>query len=296
MKLLVIGATGTVGSNVVRELLARGHEVRALTRDAGTAGDRLGAQVEIVRGDLLDRDTHRALYDGIDGAFLLFSVGPTEAFEGLVTVSSAMTAGVKRLVYLSVIHADRAPHLPHFGSKLGIEAAVKASGSAWTILRPSHFYQNDLSLRDAITQFGVYPSPLGSAGVARVDVRDVAELAASALTQPGHASKTYEVISCAPVTGAQMAEAWSAALGRPVRYAGDDLEGWERQASQFMPPWMVYDLKLMYRHFQRHGVRVPAAELAAMHKLLGHPPRKLEDFTTETVAAWAREGAAQRAS
>ncbi len=130
--------------------------------------------------------------------------------------------------------------------------------------------------------------------MARADARDVAELAAIALTQPGHASKTYDVVSSGPLTGAQMAEAWGTALGRKVTYAGDDLESWERQAGQFMPPWLVYDLKLMYRHFQRHGLRVPAAELAVMHRLLGHPPRKFEDFAAESVAAWAREGATQR--
>ena len=293
MKLLVLGATGTVGSNVVRELLGRGHQVRALTRERAKAGD-LGSGAEVVQGELLDPGTLRTIYDGVDAAFLLFAMSPTEASEGLMAVSAAMSAGVKRLVYLSVIQADRAPHLPHYGAKVGIEAAVKSSGAAWTILRPSHFYQNDVRLRDPITQFGVYPTPLGSAGVARVDVGDVAAISATALTQPGHASKTYDLVSCGPLTGAQVAEAWSGALGRKVAYGGDDLEAWERQASQRMQPWLVYDLKLMYRHFQRHGIRVPAGELAAMHRLLGRPPRRFEDFAAETVAAWAREGATQR--
>jgi uncharacterized protein YbjT (DUF2867 family) len=291
MKYLVLGATGTVGSNVVRELLARGQQVRVLTRDPAKTRA-LGPSVETVKGDLLDPATLRTLYDGVDGAFLLHPVSQTEAGEGLMAVSAAMGSGLERLVYMSVQHADRAPHLPHFGSKLGVEAAVRASGIAWTILRPSNFFQNDLWLRDAITQFGVYPQPLGSVGVSRVDVRDIAEMAAIALTRTGHEGMTYDVVGPRPLTGAQVAEIWSGALGRKVAYAGDDLEAWERQSLQYLPAWMVYDFKLMYRHFQQQGLLGTDADVMTITRVLGHAPRKLEDFAAETAATWAQEGAA----
>lgn len=291
MKFLVLGATGTVGSNVVRELLARQQQVRVLTRDPAKTRS-LGANVETVQGNLLDPATLRTLYDGVDGAFLLNSVSQTETNEGLMAVSAAMTAGLKRLVYMSVQHADRAPHLPHFGGKLGVEAAVKASGSEWTILRPNNFFQNDLWLRDAILQYGVYPQPLGTVGVSRVDVRDIAALAAIALTQGGHASRTYDVAGPRPLSGPQVAEIWSAVLGRTITYAGDDLDAWEKQASQYYPAWMVYDFKLMYRHFQLKGLRGSDQDVATLARALNHAPRAFEDFATETAAAWTLEGAA----
>jgi uncharacterized protein YbjT (DUF2867 family) len=289
MKFLVLGATGTVGSNVVRELLARRQQVRALSRNLEKARS-LGPNVEPVQGDLLDPSTLPRIFDGVDGAFVVNPVGPTESCEGLMAVSGAMNAGVKRLVYLSVQNADRAPYLPHFGSKVGIEAAVKISGATWTILRPSNFFQNDYFFRDAILH-GVYPQPLGEVGVSRVDVRDIAELAAIALTQEGHAGKTYEPVGPQPLTGTQSAEIWSAVLGKKVAYAGNDLESWERQSLQFLPPVMVYDFKLMYRYFQEKGLRGSAEDVATLTRAVGHPPRSFEEFAAETAKAWAQEGA-----
>lgn len=290
MKILVLGATGTVGSHVVRELLARQQAVRVLTRDPDKARP-LGPDVETIRGDLLDPATLRTLYSGVDGAFLLNAVSQTETSEGLMAVSAAMESELQRLVYMSVQHADRAPHLPHFGSKLGIEAAVKASGVAWTILRPSNFFQNDLWLRDALLQRRVYPQPLGDVGVSRVDTRDIAELAAIALTQAGHEARTYDVVGPRALTGAQVAEIWSAALGRTIAYAGHDLGAWEKQSLQYLPPWLVYDFKLMYRHFQQHGLRGTDADLATLTRVLGHAPRRFEDFAAETATSWAGEAA-----
>jgi uncharacterized protein YbjT (DUF2867 family) len=192
---------------------------------------------------------------------------------------------------MSVQHADRAPHLPHFGSKLAVEAAVKASGLAWTILRPSNFHQNDLMFRDAMLRYGVYPQPLGEVGVSRVDVRDIAELAAIALTRPGHESKTYDVVGPRALTGSDVAQVWSGALGRKITYAGNDLDTWERNSLEYLPAWMVYDLKLMYRHFQEKGLRGTDAEVATMTRTLGHATRGLEDFAAEMAKAWAQEGA-----
>jgi len=99
-----------------------------------------------------------------------------------------------------VHHADKALTIPHFVSKLPIEGVIRASGIEYTILRPNNFYQNDLAVLDAI-RAGVYPTPTGSVGMHRVDVRDIAETAAIALTQPGHSGKTYSVVGSAGLDG-----------------------------------------------------------------------------------------------
>ncbi len=291
MKFLVLGATGTVGSEVVRELLARRHTVRVVTRNPAKAAA-LGAGVETLQGDLLEPATVRRMYAGMDGAFVLNAVTQTESHEGLMAVSAARDSGVKRLVYLSVHHADRAAHLPHFGSKLGIEAAVRDSGLEWTILRPSNFQQNDYWFKDAIVTHGVYPQPFGDAGVSRVDIRDIAEMAAIALDQPGHHGKTYPLVGPRALTAPETAEIWSKELGKQVVYGGSDLEAWEKQSLAYLPAWMVYDFKLMYRHFQEKGLKATEAEVAELSKALGHPPRSFERFAAETAAVWAREGAA----
>jgi uncharacterized protein YbjT (DUF2867 family) len=285
MKVLVVGGTGTVGSQVARELLARGAEVSVLTRSAEKSG-KLPAGVLGVTGDLLDPKPVRSVFAGQDGVFLLNPVSATETHEGLMAVNCIRMAGVKRLAYLSVHNVDAAPHLPHFGSKIAVEIALKASGVPLTILRPNNYYQNDYWFRDALQKFGVYPQPLGGVGISRVDVRDIAEAAAIALTAGGHEGQTYNLVGPQPCTGASTAEAWGRALGTRITYAGDDLDAWEAQSLQYLPPWMVFDFRLMYDFFQKSGLKATAADVDRVTRLLGHAPRSFENFAAETASAW----------
>jgi uncharacterized protein YbjT (DUF2867 family) len=293
MKILVLGATGTVGSTVVRELLSRGQQVRVLTRDPAKAAA-FGAGVEVVKGDLLEPRALAPVFAGVDGVFVVNGLALSEATEGIIAVNEARAAGIQRIVYMSVQHVDRAPHLPHFGGKLGVEAAVKSSGAEWTILRPSNFHQNEVWFKDVILQHGVYPQPLGDVGVSRVDVRDIAEAAAIALTQGGHGGKTYDLIGPRPLTGVQTAEIWSETLGRKVAYGGNDLDAWEKVQLNYLPAWLVYDFKHMYAHFQKHGLAGTDAEVAILTKLLGHAPRSFEAYAQELAAEWTKESAVAR--
>lgn len=285
MNILVTGGTGTVGSQVVRDLVARGASVQVLTRDPGKASS-LPAGVTVVEGNLQDPATVRRVFDGVDGVFLLNPVSPTEAHEGLMAVSGMRLAKTKRVVYLSVHHVDALPWAPHFGSKIGVEDAIKKSGIPYTILRPNNFFQNDYWYKDAMLQAGVYPQPIGNAGLSRVDVRDIGEAAAITLTSSGHEGETYDLVGPGALTGTSTAAAWARALGRPIAYAGDDLDAWEQQSLQFMPPWMVYDFRLMYAHFQAEGLQASPDALARLQRLIGHAPRPFDAFAKETAAAW----------
>jgi uncharacterized protein YbjT (DUF2867 family) len=285
MKVLVIGGTGTVGSAVARELLRRGAEVSVLTRSAEKAAS-LPAGVRATMGDLLDPKSARTVFRGQDGVFLLNPVSATETHEGLMALNGVRMAGVKRLAYLSVHDVDAAPHLPHFGSKIGVETAIRTSDVPFTILRPNNFYQNDYWFKDTMLQYGVYPQPLGSVGLSRVDVRDIAEAAAIALTADGHDGQTYTLAGPSVCTGTGTAETWSRALGKSVAYAGDDLDAWETQSLQYLPPWMVFDFRLMYAFFQEKGLKATDADIVRLTKLLGHAPRSFEDFAAETAKAW----------
>ena len=285
MRVLVVGGTGLVGPQVVRELLARGAEVSVLTRSAEKARS-LARGARAITGDLLDPKSVRSVFAGQDGVFLLNPVSATETHEGLMAVNGVRMAGVKRLAYLSVHNVEDAPHLPHFGSKIAVEIAIKASGLPFTILRPNNFYQNDSWFKDAMLQYGVYPQPFGNVGISRVDVRDIAEAAAIVLTEDGHAGQTYNLVGPRACTGAGTAETWSRALGKPIAYAGDDLDAWEAQSLQYLPPWMVFDFRLMYAFFQEKGLKATAADIDRLTKLLGHPPRSFEDFAAETAKAW----------
>ena len=126
MTILVIGATGTVGSQVIEQLTKRGADVRALVRDTTKAN--FPAGVDIVQGDLLDVDSLRSAFAGVSTLFLLNAVVADEYTQALIALNIAQEVGIERIVYLSVIHADRYLNVPHFAGKYGVERMIEQMG------------------------------------------------------------------------------------------------------------------------------------------------------------------------
>ncbi|HEX8674361.1 MAG TPA: NmrA family NAD(P)-binding protein [Longimicrobium sp.] len=290
MQHLILGGTGTVGGAVARELLARGEDVRVLTRSAEKAGS-LPEGATAVVGDLRDPGCYHTVFSRFDTLFLLNAVADTELQEGLAAVNEARRAGAARIVYLSVHDAEKGPHIPHFAAKLAIEEAIRRSGIGYTILRPNNFYQNDYWFREVIQEHGIYPQPIGDAGISRVDVRDIAEAAANALTRSGFENRSYALVGPEPLTGPECARAYGEVFGREVRYAGNDLQAWAREAGKMLPGWMVYDFALMYALFQDRGLHATAEQIAETERIVGHLPRTFGDFVQETATLWTREPA-----
>lgn len=285
MRHLVLGGTGTVGSAVVEALLAQGAEVRVPSRSEEKLAQ-LPDGAEGVVGDLREPSTYDAIFADFDRLFLLNAVAPTELQEGLVALEEARKAGAERIVYLSVHRAEAGEHVPHFASKVAIERALTGAGIPYTILRPNNFYQNDLMMREAIVEHGVYPQPVGSVGLSRVDVADIAEAAANALLLPGHLGETYPLVGPDALTGVDCARMWGEALGRDVVYGGDDLDAWSEQALRAMPAWMVYDFRMMYALFQEEGLAATDRDLEATRRILGREPRSFRDWTAEMAEGW----------
>ncbi|MGD9824535.1 SDR family oxidoreductase [Desulfobacter sp.] len=286
MKVLVIGGTGMVGSHVVEALVRREAKVWVLTRSEDKA-EKLPKGVQGLTGNLLDPFTVRSVFNGMDSVFLLNVVSTTETHEGLMAVNGMIQSGVKRIVYLSVQDLEQAVHIPHLGSKLSIEQAVKSSGIPYTILRPNNFFQNDYLYRDSMTLSGVYPQPIGDIGISRVDVRDIADAAAVALTTSGHEGQTYTVAGPDVCTGRSTADEWCRVLGKPIVYAGNNLDIWEQQTLKYLPAWMVFDFRLMYTFFQKRGMNATASDLGRLTDLIGHAPRSFASFARETAEMWA---------
>ena len=280
-KIVEIGGTGTVGSQTVQELLKRGAEVRVMTRSADRIAS-LPKGVEGVVGSMLKPESLPAVFAGAEELFLITPLDRDETAQGIDAVDAAVAAGVRSIVYLSVHQADKALTIPHFVSKVPVEGVIRASGVEYTILRPNNFYQNDLAVLDAI-RAGVYPVPSGSVGMHRVDVRDIAEAAAIALTQPGHSGKTYSLVGPRAWTGTAIAVALTQHLGKPVMFVGDDLKAWAAQMRAFMPGWLVRDLEIMFQHFLNAGLLATQAEIEELTVLLGHAPRTYEAFIREVL-------------
>lgn len=288
MTILVTGATGTVGRHVVQHLSQRGAKVRALVRNSANAN--LPAGVETVQGDLLDVDALRQAFQGVSTLFLLNAVVADEFTQALITLNVAREAGVKRVVYLSVIHSDRYVNVPHFAGKFGVERMLEQMGFNATVLRPAYFMDNDLTVKDVVLGHGVYPMPIGSKGLAMIDARDIGEIAAIELlsrdqSPEGGAPTRLNLVGPDTLTGAEVAAIWSATLGRDIAYGGDDTAGFEQNLRQFMPAWMAYDMRQMAERFLTDGMEPEPGDVARLTERLGRPLRSYRDFAAETAAA-----------
>ena len=288
MTILVTGATGNVGSQVVEHLVKRGADVRALVRDPSKAVFPVG--VNVVQGDLLDIDSLRNAISGVSTLFLLNAVVPDEFTQALVALNVARSAGIERIVYLSVIHPDVYVNVPHFAGKFSVERMIEQMGMHATILRPAYFIQNDLMIKDAITGYGVYPMPVGDKGLAMIDVRDIAEIAALELLRRERAAQPLplnriNLVGPDTLTGTDIAAIWSEVLARQIHYGGGDTAAFEQNLKQFMPPWMAYDMRMMGERFLTDGMLPEGGDVERLTTLLGRPLRTYRDFATETAAA-----------
>jgi uncharacterized protein YbjT (DUF2867 family) len=229
MKVLVTGATGNVGTAVVKNLHKRGVSVRALARKPESATVPSG--VEVVAGDLTDPESIRAAVKGVDKLVLLNAVVADELTQALITYGIAKRSGVKHITYVSVYKADHFRDVPHFASKVAVENALHEFGVPYTILRPGYFFQNDLSLKPLLQQMGIYPMPIGTAGISAIDSRDLAEATAVTLADAGHEGQTYDLVSSSQISGPANSAVWSKALGQQINYTGHDFDAWEKQMS-----------------------------------------------------------------
>ncbi|TCP36845.1 NmrA family NAD(P)-binding protein [Sphingomonas sp. BK235] len=274
MTILVIGATGRVGRHLVDQLVRRDAPVRVLTRDPGKAS--FPTAVEVAQGDPLDVDALRRALDGVSTLFLLNAVTGDEFTQAIVALNVAYQAGVRRIVYLSVFGADGAVNVPHFAVKRGAEQLLDALDVGATILRPTYFIDNEVMVKDVVLDHGVYPMPIGAKGIAMVDARDIAEIAALELIRRHAASaplpsETINLVGPETLTGADVAAIWSEVLGRPIVYGGDDPSGFEQSMASFMPRWMAYEMRLMAERYVSEGMIPAPGDRARMERMLGRP-------------------------
>ena len=285
MKILAIGGTGNVGSEVVKELKKRNADVRILVRKKDTASPE---GVEVAIGDLLDPVSVQQALHGVDKLYLLNAVTPDELTQGLIAYDLAKRLKLKHIVYHSVFRVEHFKDVPHFASKLAIESAIREFDVPFTIIRPNYFFQNDASLKDPLMKAGLYPTPLGLVGISAVDIRDIAEAAAIALTSDRHHGKTYNLNGPEVLSGPKLASIWSGLLGKEVRYTGDDMDGFEEQMRKRAPSWSAFDIRMMFQGYLERGFVADAGDIETLTELLGHKPRRYQDFARETVLNWQK--------
>ncbi|MEU3748163.1 MULTISPECIES: NAD(P)H-binding protein [Streptomyces] len=211
--ILVTGATGNIGRALLQELHAHGAgPLRGLTRDASRAVFPEG--VEAVEGDFAETASLKPALEGVRSLFLVSRLGSDAEI-----LEAARQAGVEHVVLVSSITVQTHPHLGPAAENLAVEELLKASGMAWTILRPTQFASNSLMWAASVRGRETVHAPYAETALPTIHPADIAAVARVALTEPGHQGRTYALTGPEPVTARQQVEAVAAVLGREVPFA-----------------------------------------------------------------------------
>jgi uncharacterized protein YbjT (DUF2867 family) len=284
--ILVTGATGTVGGEVARQLLASGELVRVLVRDPGRASSLERAGAGVVRGDLAKPETLPPVLEGVERAFLISR--PSVELETNF-VEAASRSGLGHLVKQSAMGADAdSPYgMPRAHGQM--EKAIETSGIPYTFLRPVFFMQNLLGFGETVAKSRALPLPIKdpAAAINMVDVRDVAAIAVAALTGEGHEGRVYAITGPEVLTFRDVAERISSVLGDRVRFvplspkaSGRELR--EAGLAESAPGWLVD----YFRELSSEDTAL-AGRTGVVEEVLGRPPRSLERFVKDHVEAFA---------
>jgi uncharacterized protein YbjT (DUF2867 family) len=271
----------------VPDLVASGERVRALVLDRAEATAALGlagAQVELFEGDLDRPSTIEDAMEGVTKVFLLVPGSPRLVEQEATVIAAARRAGVDHLVNVSGLGATVDSPFTITRWHAESEERLRSSGLAYTILQPNFFMANLLFLFPTLLTEGVIAGPMGEGRVSVLDHRDLAAVAATVLTEPGHGGMTYVVTGPEALSFGQMADAITTGSGRPVRYV--ELSPVESRrvmvASGTREPFADALLGL-FRFFAEGHASVVTDVVA---KMTGRPPRRLEDFVMEEAAAF----------
>jgi uncharacterized protein YbjT (DUF2867 family) len=226
--ILITGATGTCGREIVRQLAAAGASVRALVRSPERANEIRLSGVDIVQGDLSRPESLDAALQGVERALLVTPSQPNDWELCASFIGAAKRAGVRHIVRLSALGADRWDACRLLVSHRQCERDIEASGLAYTHLRPNMFYQNMLWYADSIRKEAMIRLPLGDAKIGHVDVRDIAAVAVKVLTGRGHQNRAYELTGPELMTYHDAARELSTLLGRKVTYVAISPEAFKQ--------------------------------------------------------------------
>src|SRR5215208_3067848 len=283
--ILVTGATGNNGTEIVKRLATARAQVRAMVRNRERANAIALPNVEVVEGDFDRPATLLSALAGVERTFLLTNSSERAQAQQIAFIDAARQSGVAHIVKLSQFSAEAHSPVRFLRYHAAVEAALQASGIAYTLLRPNLFMQGLLNFRSTIATQNTFYAAAGDAKVSAIDVRDIADVTVAALTESGHEGKLYELTGPQALTHAEMAEGLSRALGRQVAFVDIPPEAMrEALLGIGFPVWQAEGLVEDYAHYRRGEA---AAVTSGVEDATGKAPRSFEEFARDYAATFS---------
>src|SRR4029450_2435970 len=272
---LVTGANGRTGREVLKLLRSRGTPVRAMVRDVSKATG-LPVGTEMVVADFGKPQTLPRALEGIDKVYLTSAPDPEQVTLHRNFILAAVQAGVQYIVRHSVRGADENSPIKIARWHAASQSELERSGLAWTHLQPVFNMQNFLRFASSIRSQGAFHAPMRDGAMAMVDARDVASVAVVALTAAGHECHPYPVPRPEPLTFADTAQQLSAVLERPIRYVDVSPEQARNgMLAAGMPEWYVQDMLAFYA-FYATGAGAYVSDVVP--RIVGRPGWRFRQF------------------
>jgi uncharacterized protein YbjT (DUF2867 family) len=279
--ILVLGALGNTGVEVVQSLLAHGVTPRAGDLDPERVAARFGGRVQPVVFDFARPETFAPAFAGVERVFLLRPPQISDVKKYLFpAIDAARAAGVKHIVFLSLIGIEQNTVVPHYA----VEQRLKASGMAYTFLRCSFFMQNlHTTHRAEIRDRSEIFLPVGSARTSFIDTRDIGAIAALALTQPGHENRAYDLTGGEALDYFQVAEIFTRVLGRKITYKNPSTLAFFLRQSRIHPLPFALVTTWLYRNTRRGMAETVTGEVK---RLTGRDPLTLRQYVEDYRDYW----------
>ena len=278
----VTGATGNIGAEVVRLLLQTDHQVRLLMRDPSKVGA-LGGKVEVATADLMKPETLQAAFTGAEKAFVLMASTHDIPSAAGAVFQAAERAGVKHVVFLSSGTINYEPPVALGNWHLEGERLLKATSMKWTMLRPGNFASNTLRWAGPIKALGTVFAAHAEHRSAVIDPRDIAAVAAKALSTPGHEGKTYVLTGPTMLSAADQVRILAEALGKPIRLQEVPEAGARAGMLKSGMPEVLADAVL---ELTRPGHTITSPLTATVAEVTGSPARSFEQWARDHVTAF----------
>jgi uncharacterized protein YbjT (DUF2867 family) len=278
-KILIVGATGNIGSGVLATLAAQGADVRGLAHSEEGASAIRNTGAQAVVGELTDPGSLDAAFEGIDVAFLLTRGEEDQVEMARNAIEAAQRAGVRRIVRLSAFVPEPALETILGRQHYEIEELLKASGIAYTILRPTFFMQNLMGGAQTVASDGVLYLPFGDGAAGMIDVRDIVDSAVAALTSEGHEGQTYTLTGPASISVHDVAAALTRALGREISYIAVPVDaGVASLVEMGLSPFMADTFGELFVNFANNGANRATGDV---QRLTGREARSIDDFARD---------------